>query len=26
MIENFSPEAAQAMGITYENFKTIKPD
>ena len=24
--ENFSPEAAKAMGITYDNFKTIKPD
>jgi len=26
VIENFSPEAAQAMGITYDNLKTIKPD
>jgi len=26
VIENFSPEAAKAMGITYDNFKTIKPD
>jgi len=26
VIENFSPSAAEAMGITYENFKKIKPD
>ncbi len=26
VIENFSPEAAKAMGITYDNFKAIKPD
>ncbi|MFC1874188.1 CaiB/BaiF CoA transferase family protein [Chloroflexota bacterium] len=26
IIENFSPEAAKAMGITYDNFKTIKSD
>jgi len=24
--ENFSPEAAKAMGVTYDNFKRIKPD
>ncbi len=26
VIENFSPKAAKAMGITYDNFKKIKPD
>ena len=26
VIENFSPRAAEAMGITYENLKKIKPD
>ena len=26
VIENFSPEAADAIGITYDNFKAIKPD
>ena len=26
VIENFSPEAAKAFGITYENFKAIKHD
>ncbi len=26
LIENFSPEAAKAFGITYENLKSIKPD
>jgi crotonobetainyl-CoA:carnitine CoA-transferase CaiB-like acyl-CoA transferase len=26
VIENFSPEAAEAMGITYDNLKAIKPD
>ena len=26
VIENFSPEAAKAIGITYDNFKTIKSD
>jgi len=26
VIENFSPEAAKAMGITYDNLKTLKPD
>ena len=26
VIENFSPSAAEALGITYENFKKIKPD
>ena len=26
VIENFSPEAAKAMGITYDNLKAIKPD
>ena len=26
VVENFSPEAAKAMGITYENYKVIKPD
>lgn len=26
VIENFSPSAAQSMGITYENFKKTKPD
>ncbi|MDD4876070.1 MAG: CoA transferase [Dehalococcoidales bacterium] len=26
VIENFSPEAAESMGITYDNFKKIKPD
>ncbi|MFC2005823.1 CaiB/BaiF CoA transferase family protein [Chloroflexota bacterium] len=26
VIENFSPEAANAMGITYDNFKKVKPD
>jgi len=26
VIENFSPEAAKAFGITYEDFKAIKPD
>lgn len=24
--ENFGPGAAEAMGITYDNFKTVKPD
>jgi len=24
--ENFSPTAAEAMGITYDNLKTLKPD
>ncbi|MFC2022131.1 CaiB/BaiF CoA transferase family protein, partial [Chloroflexota bacterium] len=26
VIENFSPEAAKAIGITYDNLKAIKPD
>jgi len=26
VIENFSPETAEGLGITYENFKKIKPD
>lgn len=26
VIENFSPAAAEAMGITYDNFKKTKPD
>ena len=26
LIENFSPEAAKAMGITYDNLKIIKSD
>jgi len=26
LIENFSSSAAQAMGITYDNLKAIKPD
>jgi len=26
LVENFSPEAAKAMGITYDNLKEIKPD
>jgi len=26
LIENFSPEAAKAIGITYENLKKVKPD
>ncbi len=26
LIENFSPEAAKAFGITYDNLKAIKPD
>ncbi len=26
IIENFSPEAAEGLGITYENFKKNKPD
>ena len=26
LIENFSPEAAKALGITYDNLKAIKPD
>ena len=26
VIENFSPEAAKALDITYDNFKKIKPD
>jgi len=26
LIENFSPEAAKAMGITYDNLKAVKPD
>ena len=26
LIENFSPEAAKAMGITYDNLRKIKPD
>ncbi len=26
LIENFSPEAARAFGITYENLRAVKPD
>ena len=26
VIENFSPSATEALGITYENFRKIKPD
>ena len=26
VVHNFSPEAAIAMGVTYENFKAVKPD
>ncbi len=26
VIENFSPEGAEALGITYENFRKIRPD
>ena len=26
VIENFSPEAAKAIGITYEELKAVKPD
>ena len=26
VIENFGPNAARAIGVTYENFKVIKPD
>jgi len=26
VVQNFSPEAATAIGVTYENFKTVKPD
>jgi formyl-CoA transferase len=26
VIENFSPEAARALGITYQDLKTTKPD
>jgi len=26
VLENFSPSAAESMGITYENFRKIKPD
>ena len=26
VMENFSPAAAEAMGITYDNLKTVKPD
>ncbi len=26
LIENFSPEAAKAMGITYDDLRKIKPD
>ncbi|MDD5288792.1 MAG: CoA transferase [Dehalococcoidales bacterium] len=26
VVHNFSPEAAKAIGVTYENFKTAKPD
>ncbi|MFC2005822.1 CaiB/BaiF CoA transferase family protein [Chloroflexota bacterium] len=26
LVENFSPNAANAMGITYDNLKTIRPD
>ncbi len=26
VVENFSPAAAEGMGITYDNFKAIKPD
>ena len=26
VIENFSPEAVKAIGVTYENFKAVKPD
>ena len=26
VIENFSPEAAKGIGITYDNLKAIKPD
>lgn len=26
VIQNFSPDAARGLGITYENFKAIKPD
>jgi len=26
VIENFSPTAAEAMGITYEHLKKVKPD
>ena len=26
IIENFSPNGAKALGITYDNFKAVKPD
>lgn len=26
VIHNFSPDAARGLGLTYENFKAIKPD
>lgn len=26
VIQNFSPDAARGLGITYENFKAVKPD
>ncbi len=26
VIHNFSPDAARGLGITYENFKAVKPD
>lgn len=26
IIQNFSPDAARNLGITYENFKVVKPD
>ncbi|MFC1954171.1 CaiB/BaiF CoA transferase family protein, partial [Chloroflexota bacterium] len=26
IIENFSPEGAKVLGVTYDNFKAVKPD
>ena len=26
VLHNFSPDAARAIGLTYENFKAVKPD
>jgi crotonobetainyl-CoA:carnitine CoA-transferase CaiB-like acyl-CoA transferase len=26
IIQNFSPEAARSVGVTYEDFKVVKPD
>jgi crotonobetainyl-CoA:carnitine CoA-transferase CaiB-like acyl-CoA transferase len=26
VVHNFSPEAARGIGVTYENFKAVKPD